>query len=270
MIIYKIENKINGKIYIGQTKRNLSKRISEHIGKDKMSIIGKALIKYGLQSFIVSIIDYAKNGETLSEKEKYWIKFYNSIAPDGYNLTEGGEGTKGHRHSPETRQKLSEINSHRSIETRQNISKAKKGDKNPMYGKRHTEEEKQHLSLILSGANSPCYGKHPSEETLQKMRQRKQSKETRLKLSIINKGKFQGEKHPNYGKHLSEDAKRRISEANTGRYHSEETKQRIRESLSGEKNVLFGKHQTIETKKKISLSLKKYWLKNQQRTAACA
>jgi len=48
MIIYKIKNNINGKVYIGLTTKDVSKRISEHIAENK-SYIQKALNKYGLQ-----------------------------------------------------------------------------------------------------------------------------------------------------------------------------------------------------------------------------
>ena len=67
MIIYKIENKINGKIYIGLTTKDLSHRIAEHIRENK-SYIQKALDKYGLESFAISIIDYADSIEVLKEK----------------------------------------------------------------------------------------------------------------------------------------------------------------------------------------------------------
>jgi len=91
MIIYKIENNINGKIYIGLTTKDLSKRIAGHIAENK-SYIQKALNKYGLQSFAVSVIDSAESREILCEKERYWIQHYNSKAPNGYNLTDGGDG----------------------------------------------------------------------------------------------------------------------------------------------------------------------------------
>lgn len=91
MIIYKIENNINGKIYIGLTTKDLSKRIAGHIAENK-SYIQKALNKYGLQSFAVSVIDSAESREILCEKERYWIQHYNSKVPNGYNLTDGGDG----------------------------------------------------------------------------------------------------------------------------------------------------------------------------------
>lgn len=58
MVIYKIENKINGKIYIGLTKKQLSRRIASHIG-NPASHLGKALRKYGIESFSIGVIDHA-------------------------------------------------------------------------------------------------------------------------------------------------------------------------------------------------------------------
>lgn len=91
MIIYKIENSINRKIYIGLTTKDLSRRISEHVAENK-SYIQKALNKYGIQSFVISVIDHAETREVLCEKEKYWIAFYDCKVPNGYNLTDGGDG----------------------------------------------------------------------------------------------------------------------------------------------------------------------------------
>jgi group I intron endonuclease len=90
MIIYKIQNKVNSKIYIGQTKYDVSARVREHLSSS--SHIGNALRKYGIQSFDVSVIDSANDREILSDKEIYWICFYDCKHPNGYNHTDGGEG----------------------------------------------------------------------------------------------------------------------------------------------------------------------------------
>jgi group I intron endonuclease len=90
MIVYKIVNNINEKIYIGISKYSLSERVAGHV-RDK-SYIGNALRKYGFESFTLSVIDEADSIEILKEKEKYWIKKLNSKAPSGYNLTDGGDG----------------------------------------------------------------------------------------------------------------------------------------------------------------------------------
>lgn len=92
--IYKIQNLINGKLYIGQSV-DIEQRWKEHISAAKGDYyhytLYKAMRKYGIENFSFSIIEEC-NRDELSEKEKYWIKFYNSYE-EGYNSTLGGEGT---------------------------------------------------------------------------------------------------------------------------------------------------------------------------------
>lgn len=86
--IYKITNLINGKIYIGQSVDPM-RRFSEHCSNcDYVSLIHQAIKKYGKKNFKMEIID---QGEDYNEKEKYWIKYYNSLTPNGYNIATGGE-----------------------------------------------------------------------------------------------------------------------------------------------------------------------------------
>lgn len=88
--IYKITNKINGKVYIGQSI-DIERRWKEHIQRDRTntSLIHLAIIKYGKDNFDFDIIEECSQSE-LNEKEQYWIKYYNSFE-NGYNLTRGGE-----------------------------------------------------------------------------------------------------------------------------------------------------------------------------------
>lgn len=91
MIIYKAENKINNKMYIGQTKYTLERRKSEHLNEAKSgkgSKFHSAIRKYGEENFVWSIIDTAKTFEDLTEKGCYWIEYYKSYER-GYNSTKG-------------------------------------------------------------------------------------------------------------------------------------------------------------------------------------
>ena len=95
--IYKIENKLNGKVYIGQTTKTVEKRFNQHknnSNKDYFSqiVLYKAFNKYGIENF--ECIELEKvNNELLDEREKYWIEYYNSYF-DGYNSTLGGRATQ--------------------------------------------------------------------------------------------------------------------------------------------------------------------------------
>lgn len=86
--IYKIENKINGKIYIGQSI-GIEHRWQKHLAANDDFIIHKALKKYGKENFDFSIIEECNSLE-LDNKEKYWIDYYNSLVPNGYNMIPGG------------------------------------------------------------------------------------------------------------------------------------------------------------------------------------
>jgi group I intron endonuclease len=97
MIIYKSTNKITGKIYIGQTTKSLEKRIKGHIKESKIDKNRPFLLsinKYGVDNFTFEVIDTTNNLDELNNKEIYWINFYNSVSPNGYNVTGGGQGKK--------------------------------------------------------------------------------------------------------------------------------------------------------------------------------
>lgn len=87
--IYKIENLINHKIYIGQSSRP-EERFREHCWKTESytSLIHRAIEKYGEQNFSFEILGWF---EDYNEKEKYYINFYHSLSPFGYNIAIGGE-----------------------------------------------------------------------------------------------------------------------------------------------------------------------------------
>jgi len=94
-IIYKWTNKINGKSYIGQTI-NEEGRKKDHIRGKFNSIIHRAIKKYGLENFNYEVLEQIEESK-LSEREIYWIKYFDTYN-NGYNLTEGGEGTRGFSH----------------------------------------------------------------------------------------------------------------------------------------------------------------------------
>lgn len=86
--IYKIVNNVNGKIYIGQSK-NPERRFLQHANPNKdNSLLTVAINKYGISNFSLEILGYY---EDYNEKEKYFIKFFNSLVPNGYNILPGGE-----------------------------------------------------------------------------------------------------------------------------------------------------------------------------------
>lgn len=109
MLIYKITNKINGKVYIGQTIQCLKKRWSQHKSDSKKSnmTIHKAMRKYGIENFTIEEIGGANNITELNYQEWLLIHKYNSLDRNiGYNNRFGGLNSKL---TDKTKQKISKI-----------------------------------------------------------------------------------------------------------------------------------------------------------------
>lgn len=112
--IYKIQNQINNKIYIGQSS-NIEKRWNAHLltinNPNKQSYnypLYLAIRKYGLENFNFSIIELCELSE-LDDKEKYWINYYKSNYRDfGYNQTIGGYSPTHNKISPEQLDEITE------------------------------------------------------------------------------------------------------------------------------------------------------------------
>jgi group I intron endonuclease len=189
LIIYKATNLINGKVYIGLTKKKLEERIKEHIKESKAkrrnNFFYNAIRKYGIENFKWEIIDTALNYENLKIKEKYWIAEYKNTN-ELYNMTDGGDGRSNYKASEETKQKMRESRKNMSEETRRKMSEARKGKQkgkdNPMYGKKQspewiemikkvnrervrTSEERKKLSDSLKGKPSKLKGVPRGEQT---------------------------------------------------------------------------------------------------------
>lgn len=92
--IYKITNTVNGKSYIGKTTFSIDKRWKQHINKfkqgvDRHFLIYSAIEEYGLENFVVEEIEKVKDVYQLNEREKYWIKYFDTYN-NGYNGNKGG------------------------------------------------------------------------------------------------------------------------------------------------------------------------------------
>ena len=126
MIVYKITNTKNGKVYIGQTIRTLEARFNRHKNDALNNILdthfARAIRKYGIDAFTAEIIDTAENQEELTKKEQYWILYYNSVE-EGYNETSATSKSGGNTYSSKTEEEMEIIKA--------KISESKKGGKNP-------------------------------------------------------------------------------------------------------------------------------------------
>lgn len=92
--IYKITNTINSKSYIGQTIQNVKERFYQHCATKCSKAVSnmaihRAIKKYGKSNFTVEVIEEIDSAN-LNDRERYWIKYYNSYN-NGYNSTKGGQ-----------------------------------------------------------------------------------------------------------------------------------------------------------------------------------
>ena len=144
--IYKITNKINGKIYIGQTHKSVESRFEDHIKNaetEKQYYLSKAIRKYNKENFSIETIDYALTKTEINEKEIYWIKELKANNRlYGYNMTAGGEG--GNTYLCKTEEEI-----------KQKISKNNKGKLNGNHNSVYMKNI-QTGEIILFGSGNEC------------------------------------------------------------------------------------------------------------------
>ena len=162
--IYKVENLLNHKCYIGKSDKDVYERLKCHknCGHHSNSHLRNAIKKYGVDNFSFEVLEFCSIDKT-NERERYWIEYYDSFK-NGYNCTTGGEGEIGWHLSDEAKRKISEGNKGKIIlqHQREAVSKAQRG-------KHLSEEQKEFLRNAFSGKNNPFYGKTHSVETRKKI-----------------------------------------------------------------------------------------------------
>lgn len=154
-LIYLIKNKKTGKMYIGMTTKTLNERKNAHLktSKNKPTIyLYRSFKKYGNESFEWEIIEDDICAEQLGKKEQEYIKKYNTKAPNGYNLTDGGEGA---------------LNPSKCV--RKKLSFANRKEKNPMWGKSPSGKTRIKMSnssrgKSLFGFTGACLNKNRNHE----------------------------------------------------------------------------------------------------------
>lgn len=132
MIIYKITNKINNKIYVGK-QVNIRKN-NNYLGSGKL--IKLSVKKYGKENFQKDILQECQTNDELNIFEKIWIERLNSLIPNGYNISTGGDGGDTISNNPNKE----------SIMEKQTNTKKVNGVKGSMFGKNQSEETKLLIS----------------------------------------------------------------------------------------------------------------------------
>lgn len=157
-IIYKIENLLDGKIYVGQTINHLEReRFHFYSLKGKYhhnEHLQNAYNKNGRENFKYTILSWAKSKEELDYQEKYFISKYNTLnRKNGYNFKNGGGNGAPHQ---ETREKISKLAKERFKDPKNNPMYGKCGMKNPMYKVPRSFETRKKLSN--NNGNKPWHG----------------------------------------------------------------------------------------------------------------
>lgn len=217
--IYAIKNIINDKIYIGQTIRTLGERWAGHrcdfMSGRKKTALYLAFNKYGIENFYIELIEDNIPYLMLDEKEIEYIRKYNSVSPNGYNISFGGQSYK----TEEERLLMRE-----RVLGEKNPMYGAYGEKNPFYGRQHSEEAKKILSL----KSKQYYSNLTPEEKKKNM---KRLNDARIKMIQMYGGGFKGHNH-------TEDAKKRISGKLKGKKFSEEHNRKISENSTNKRAVV--------------------------------
>ena len=285
-LIYKITNKINGKIYIGLHKTS---NIDDSYMGSGVDLI-KDIKLIGIESFKKDILYIYDDPKDMLNKEAEIVNEAFIKRADTYNIMRGGGFLCGELCKGTAVVKDKEGNNFRiklddekyiskevipcttglvsvkdknsnNLKVKINDERYLSGELIPTWkGKLHTTETKNNMK----GTNNPFYGKKHTEET-------------KKKISNINKQNI-GEKNPFYGKKHTEETKNKLSNIGKliqkgekngfyGKKHTEETKKKISEiDRSGEKNSQYGTcwiHNTgLCVNKKIKKEDMDYWLNN--------
>lgn len=210
MLIYLVTNEINGKQYVGKTRCRLLSRWHKHVCSAKRGspyALHKAIRKYGPNSFSIASIFVADTEDTLSQAERLFIGALGT-ARHGYNLTSGGEGASGYRHTEIALErmrnaKLGKKQTQAAIDNRAEALRLSwlTRERRPM-----ANEIRKKISVSLTGRKRD---RKAIEKTADAIRGRKHSPET-IELMRLN--------HRSPGM--------------TGRKHSDKTLAKMRESAS--------------------------------------
>lgn len=223
--IYKIINKINGRFYIGSTI-NFNKRKERHLyelnnNKHHNIFLQRAFKKYGIDCFDFFVKE--KEVNDIKELQTLEERYINFCWKSGklYNVSKkarGGDLISYHPNNDNIRKLQSKIVKERyanlSIEERNELSEKMKGENNPNFGNRWSNEQKLKASERMKKSNSSFFNKIKGK-TFEEFYGEEKAKEIKNKLSV-NLSKRIGEKNSFYGKHHSEETKKIISEKRKG------------------------------------------------------
>jgi len=221
-IVYLITNTSNGKQYVGKTSQPIGARWRRHCNdaaaRRGKTALGYAIRRHGPSVFLVEELEHRPTDEEALAAEIRWILEMGTFRPGGYNLTRGGEGTTGSRHTAKSKAAIGAAHRGKVVgaETRERMSFAKKGKP----GHAHSEEWKRARSEAMLG--------------------HKVSPETCAAISAAKIGKPSPMKGKSFNLTPEQSAERsRIhkgqASAFKGRHHTDETKAKLSAARRGTK-----------------------------------
>jgi len=169
--VYCLTNKVNGKRYVGKSKDPASRWgmhvwLSKHPDHKAFSLVHSAMAKYGEGNFMYETLEICENEKEAYEQEKVWVARYRSNERGyGYNLTPGGDGITL---SDEARAKRAATVKTRSAEGAYSGENAPlfglRGSDHPAYGSKRSQDFKRQLSEARKGPGNPMFGREVKPE----------------------------------------------------------------------------------------------------------
>lgn len=240
MILYVITNSANGKKYVGITRKSASVRWRQHLRRTRDGskfALHRAIAKYGPDAFRMDVIATAESYDALLEMEKHEIVRLGTMGRGGYNMTSGGEGTPGFKHSEKERQARSARRAGvKASEETKALMRAAWKNRPPV-----TDETRAKMSAANKGRKMPA-------SHSERMRNRVVSDEERERRRIRATGNKWS-----VGKVRTAEQRAAISRAHTGKTLSEETRAKIREKRALQEPTfgMLGKVHSDETRQKM-------------------
>lgn len=244
MLAYLITNRINGKRYVGITTRTEAVRWRQHqrrVAAGSRHALHQAIAKHGADAFSVEVIARADSLEALRTIEVEAIARLGTFGRGGYNMTAGGEGAAGYRHTAE------EVEARRRRRLGAKHSEGARAKMSAAHTEsRHTPESRAKISAANKGRQMP-----PSHS--ERLRSRVVSdaeREARRQRAIGNQWSV--------GVARTDDQKERLRQIKTGKKLSETAKAKIRAARAAQPPTcgMAGKAHSAEAKAKTSAALR--------------
>ena len=190
--VYVMWCRCTNKFYVGVTSQKVTTRIRQH--KRGKQYVDREIRRLGWEgNFDWWITDSRVPANLISEREQFWVDFFDCVYPKGYNKTCGGISKL--TVSDDTRERIRQKALERDMS----------GENNPMFGKHHTNEAKETIGRARLGKPAWNKGIPCPEEQKAILREKALERDTR------------GENNPFYGKHHPEEAKERNRQAHLGK-----------------------------------------------------